>query len=186
MLTQVKIIGVEIVKKEKSSQMTVHYTDLKDNRAGKKPVNSHFNSDVFNALKDAKMGDLFTFGIEKEGEFWQLKSATPAGGIIPVEGDPTPTGYIQQAKSATSAATVATRSNYETPEERTARQLLIVKQSSVTNAVATLAATKKDKFNTEDVLTIAKMYVDYVYGIGNEKLEPDSTGFDSLEDDIIY
>lgn len=55
-------------------------------------------------------------------------------------------------------------SNYETKEERAARQVLIVKQSSLTNAVAILTHNAaKDKVNPEDVKALAQDLADWVF-----------------------
>lgn len=59
----------------------------------------------------------------------------------------------------------ATRSTYETPEERAQRQLMIVRQSSIANALTyhkdTVAA--DEFYNVALVLQTAQQFVDFVY-----------------------
>jgi hypothetical protein len=59
-------------------------------------------------------------------------------------------------------------STYETAEERKIKQLYIVRQSSITNALTYL----KDKDSSvEEVLTVAQEFVDFVYGNKFEELD---------------
>jgi hypothetical protein len=76
------------------------------------------------------------------------------------------------------------KSTYETPEERAARQVLIVRQSSISSAVEFAVAHKvKDP---QEVIAIAKQFEDYVFG--NDKVKQEvvevKPNFSDLEDDI--
>jgi hypothetical protein len=73
-------------------------------------------------------------------------------------------------------------SNYETKEERAARQVLIVKQSSLTNAVATLSPGAKAALDANAVIDLAQKYADWVF----DKPESDKTGFDDMGSDIPF
>ena len=76
-----------------------------------------------------------------------------------------------------SKAAVSPKSTYETPEERAQRQILIVRQSSLSAACSTLAVGAK-AVKPADVIAVAKQYEDYVFGI--KDVGP--TGFDDLPD----
>lgn len=77
------------------------------------------------------------------------------------------------ASGATSVK-VAT-STYETAEERKIKQLYIVRQSSITNALTYLAATQKEgEYGVSDVLEIAQEFIDFVYGTTQTLAEMDS------------
>ena len=65
---------------------------------------------------------------------------------------------------STSPNTRVTGSNYETKEERAARQTLIVKQSSLSTAVAALAIGAKSSPSASDVIAYAKQLEQYVMG----------------------
>ncbi len=87
----------------------------------------------------------------KNGDFWEWKSitATPAtAGLAP---------------TTTSGVSRVTGSNYETRDERATRQVLIVKQSSLSAAVATLTPGAKAALDPKAVLALAQEYVDWVF-----------------------
>ena len=88
---------------------------------------------------------------------------------------------------ASPGATNTTRvsgSNYETKEERAARQVLIVKQSSLSAAVASLTPGAKATLDPATVLERAQAYTDWVFGKSDDK--QDASGFDNMSDDIPY
>lgn len=58
---------------------------------------------------------------------------------------------------------VASKGNWETSEERAARQVMIVRQSSLSNAVA-LSEANKAKSTPEDIIAVAKVFEAYVLG----------------------
>lgn len=81
------------------------------------------------------------------------------------------TGAAPVLASGTQPAAPATRvtgSNYETPAERARRQVLIVRQSSLTAALAFLKETRGDAFNTNEVKEVAQEFVDFVFDEGEE------------------
>ena len=82
------------------------------------------------------------------------------------------------------ATTRVSGSNYETKEERAARQVLIVKQSSLSAAVASLTPGAKATLDPATVLERAQAYTDWVFGKSDDK--QDASGFDNMSDDIPY
>jgi hypothetical protein len=79
------------------------------------------------------------------------------------------------------ATTRVTGSNYETKEERAARQVLIVKQSSLSNAVGLLTTGAKTPPAKDDVLALAQDFTDWVLAKPEDK-----SGFDNMSDDIPF
>ncbi len=81
-----------------------------------------------------------------------------------------------------SKGTPSPKSTYETPEERAARQRLIVRQSCLSNAVETLKVDKKGVDPTE-ALKLAERYVGWVFGeeASVSSISPD---FSDMDDDI--
>ena len=149
--------------------MEVNYKDEAGKTQGKKLMSFTFPL-VFNALKDAKQGDTFNITTSKNDKgYWDWTEATPAtGGEVAVAG----------AKPASSVT--ASKGSYETADERTARQRLIVRQSSLTAALGTLTVGAK-AIDKEAVKALAEEYTDWVF----EKLG----GVDAvvaLPDDIPY
>lgn len=147
-------VNTEFVKKGRTgyTKATVVYTDEKgENRT--KPLMSFSNPAVFEALKDATQGDKFEIKVVKEGEYWNWSAASR------VDKDATPS-----AKAPNGGKVVG--SNYETADERKVKQLYIIKQSSIANAIEFVnGKTDKDDYDTEAVLNIAQTFVDFVYGV---------------------
>ena len=133
-----------------------------------KKLMSFSNPTVFNHIKDLNKGDLLNVTTEKDANgYWQW---TGIGGDNAV-------AETKQATPATGGR--VTGSNYETKEERAARQILIVRQSSLSSAVELVAATSTEPSTVDNVIAIAKQFENYVFS--------KSTGIDAineLEDDI--
>lgn len=156
---------------------------FQDKLEGKK-VMSFTNKDVFAALQKAQFGEIFEVSrVKNDKGFWDW-TAVSTGGSNPV-----PT-QAQQVAAPVKTGTVAPKSNYETSEERAARQVLIVRQSSVSSAVE-LAVANKIK-DPQEVIAIAKQFEDYVFGKDQAYAEEaketaESTNFfDDMPDDIPY
>lgn len=68
------------------------------------------------------------------------------------------TGYPPAGNGA------ARTSTYETPEERAKKQVYIVRQSSLSNALTALAIGAKTPPKPDEVIELARKYEDYVFG----------------------
>lgn len=129
-----------------------------------KKLMSFSNPTVFNHIRDLSKGDSLNVTTEKDANgYWQWTG---------IGGD----NVVTETKQATPATGGrVTGSNYETKEERAARQILIVRQSSLSSAVELLGTGK----SVSDVINVAKQFEEYVFG--------KATGIDAineLEDDI--
>lgn len=166
---QITVIDVtENTKKSESGrtfqQLEVAYKNEQGQPQLKKLI-SFSNPNVFKAAKDWVKGDVVnvtTVKNEKTG-YWDW---------IGLEGD----GIVAENKPA-SAATGArvTGSNYETKEERAARQVFIIRQSSLSTAVELLGQGK----SVADVIATAKQFEAYVFS----KAEG-TDAINELQDDI--
>lgn len=89
---------------------------------------------------------------EKNYDEWKQIKAAEGGSAAPVSTGGTP------------AATRVTGSNYETREERARRQVLIVRQSSLSNALDYLKSTDKEgHFGVSNVLEVAEQFAEWVF-----------------------
>lgn len=113
---------------------------------------SFANPAVFSFMKKASPGQQLTVETSKNDAGFDQWSKVSLAGASP----PSP------AAAASSNTKVST---YETPEERKARQRLIVKQSSLGAAVETLSVGAKAPPKKEDVLALAQDYVDWVFDL---------------------
>jgi len=132
-----------------------------------------FNPNIKLALGNLNQGETFTMVKEKEGEFWNVKSIT-TGGSQPTSSS-TPDSQVQ-GKAYTSP-----KSTYETPEERALRQVMIVRQSSLSNAVAMFAAQGIKKLSPQEVITVAKQFESYVLGMGYDDGSPEMLVDDEID-----
>lgn len=125
----------------------------------------HENSFKFNAalkqqLKELKPGDAILIDKEKpEGSsFWKVN------GILKQDASVSPASDYNVGKAPAQASP---KSTYETPEERAKKQVYIVRQSSISNALELVSNNpefyKKSKDQVKDVLEIAKQFEDYVF-----------------------
>jgi len=142
---------------------------------GKKVV-SFTNKEIFNLLSKATNGSQFTITSEKNEQttYWEWTA------VVPLGADKVP----QDAQSTTNQPTkgfASPKSTYETPEERAARQVLIVRQSSLSNAIESLKVDKKP-VDADEALQVANIFAAWVF----QKDIPlgDPTGFADMADDI--
>lgn len=143
----------EVTKgKNTYTKAIVVYNDPKYGQK-EKTVMSFANPAVFAALKKLAVGDTFSVTVTKNGEYTNWTSVTTGGEAA-----------NDTATPNKAAPQTPVRSSYETPEERAARQVLIVKQSSLSAAVATLSPGAKGPLDKVLVLGLAQEYVDWVMG----------------------
>lgn len=104
------------------------------------------------ALESLSPGDSFTVVMEKNGAYNEVKEIVK-GEFAAVATPPS---------AATPSTGRVTGSNYETPAERAARQRLIVRQSSLSNALQFFEVTK-GKPSVGDVVELAERFTDFVF-----------------------
>lgn len=90
-------------------------------------------------------------------------------------------GDAPAATPPASGGVVRSGGNYETKEERAAKQKYIVKQSSLSAAVALLTVGAKTPPAADDVISLADKFVEYVFNT-----DAMDAVADSLQDDIPY
>ena len=180
---RIEIINVQAATKPTKTgktyvQLDVAYKNL--TREGKiegKKIMPFQNPDVHANLQKATMGQVFEVTTVKEGEYWQWSNVQEVakGSNMEPQTSAASSGYA-------SKGTPSPKSTYETPEERAARQRLIVRQSCLSNAVETLKVDKKGVDPTE-ALKLAERYVGWVFG-EVAKVDVPDVGFDYMEDDV--
>lgn len=159
---------------------------FQDKLEGKK-VMSFTNKDVFTALQKASFGDVFNVSRTKNDKgFWDWTAVSSDGVVNNVSS--APTSNSSGTGPSIVKGTVTPKSNYETAEERAARQVLIVRQSSVSSAVD-LAVANKIK-DPQEVINIAKEFEAYVFGLSTVSSQPveetpPGNFFEDMKDDIL-
>lgn len=152
-------------------QLDVAYKNLESGKLESKKIMSFASKAAFDALANAKQGDSFTVTSEKNDKtgYWDWTSVNQAA--PGAQQDTTP-----QAKF------VPTKSTYETPEERAQKQILIVKQSSLSSAVAALTAGAKAPPTPDSVIEVAQKFTDWVFQKPEVKVEK----LTDMDDDVPF
>lgn len=144
-------VAVENVTKGRNSYFVANVVYNKDGGENKtKKVMSFANPSVFNAVKDAKQGDVFDIEFTPGDQYYNWAKATPAGSAK------------APAADSKGASVTSSRSTYETPEERAKKQVYIIKQSCLAQAVAA----KGPDQDVQDYLETAQSFVDWVMDDG--------------------
>ena len=178
----ISVISVDapqtVPTKNGKSYQFIEVAYKKDGKIEGKKIMSFVNPAVFKAVQNMEVGKDYTITTEK-GEanaagqsFWQW-TAVDSGAS---------TGATAPTTAAVSTGTKSV-SNYETKEERADRQQLIIRQSSLANAIALLEANGGKKNTVEEAIQVADQFVNYV----NNDQDPAAgsrESFDNLLDDI--
>ena len=180
---QIKIVAVELntakTKTGKDYQVVeVTYKNLSfDGKVESKKHNQYGDKTVFNALKDANPGDVFTIERKKDDAgYWQWVGI--GNGSDSANNAPTPSAVNKGSNTANPAP----KSNWETPEERAKKQVYIVRQSSISAAIETLKTDKKNP-SVDEVLHVAKIYEDYVFGVNLDADLPKAEKLPTFDED---
>lgn len=151
-------------------QLTVTYRS--GGKVQEKKLISFSNPAVFKAIEKMTKGDVAEVTTVKNDKGYWDWTAIGEGGAP------------QVATQTTPNTTRVTGSNYETKEERAIRQRYIIRQSSISSAVDSLAAGAKSPLNPADVIALARKYEEYVFEQPN--LAELQEGLNALEDDVPY
>jgi hypothetical protein len=157
------IVSVETGKNQKTYKSAeVNYKNLYDGKVSSKKL-LQFDG-AFKVLSEGKEGQHFVVTPEKNDKgFWNWTSAIETGENV--------------AKEATNVAKTTTvpRSTYETPDERARRQVYIVRQSSLSNAIEFFKLNNVPDVSTGMVIATARVFETFVL----------DTNFEDMEDDVL-
>lgn len=157
MQIQVEIISVSapqtVPTKNGKSYQAIEVAYKKDGKIEGKKIMSFASPAVFKAVQNCVQGDFVTVTTEKnEAGYWQWESIDKSEGTIPPA--------TQSAAAQGGGTSKSTGGNWETKEERAARQVMIVRQSSLGHSVALLGS----KAKVPEVIEVAKEFEAYVMG----------------------
>lgn len=151
---KIQEVDIEFVKKGKNGyhKATVTYTDEAKDKNFSKTLMSFKNPKVFGVIQEASPGDRFEVEVKKEGDFYEWVTINePSAKAAP------------SRAPASSAATAPRGGSWETPEERARKQVYIVKQSSLTAALALLELRGDTEATKDDVIGLARDFVEFVF-----------------------
>lgn len=182
---QINVINVanQTVPTAKGSYqaLEVTYKEVATSKVGSRKIMSFVNDSkqAFEALSAASNGEVFDIAMVKQTgkdgkEYWVWTNATKGT----TSATPAATGNSGSAGTATVA-----KGTWETPEERAKKQVYIIRQSSVSSAIAALATGSKSAPKLEDVLSYAKGIENYVFDGLTGNIVTDTA---SLEDEDLF
>ena len=186
----IKIVSVSSEAKQSAKgtsykAVTVDYRD-QNNKINSKTIN------VFGAqkrtgeiLSEATAGQFYEVTtVKNDAGYWDWTDARIADGQAT---SPVSSRQYEGAKPAASGSASSSGRGFETPEERAKKQVYIVRQSSLANAVATLSVGVKSPPAPEDVIKVARLYENYVFdtNVGAEEVVKAPTSIADLPDDDI-
>jgi hypothetical protein len=177
---QVNIIDVGApnthAAKNGRSYQSIEVTYKGDNgQTATKKLMSFSNPSVFNHIKNLTKGDVVDVVTTKDDNgYWQWTNIGSGQGTATA---------AAATSSAPSTGGKVSGSNYETKEERAARQIYIVRQSSISAAIGTLSVGAKSSPNSADVIKLAKEFEAYVFSKEEAATGPEIT---DMQDDIPY
>lgn len=155
---KLSIISVNVTSKTSKAgkpfqNAEVIYKNLDSNKVENKNITQY--STVFKAVADAQSGQVFDAKAEKDDAgFWQWTQFVRQTGEA-----------AQAAVANTAAAAPAKGGTWETPEERAKKQTYIIKQSSISSAIAMLTPGAKASLSVEQVVAVAQQLTDFVLGL---------------------
>jgi len=147
--------------------LTVNYRNVETDKNGSTRIPDFSAPDAFNALKNAAPDSTWEVKIqasEKGGQkYFNWVGAQPIeGGTVPEE----------DKKPPVARYTSQTSRDWETKEERAARQRLIVRQSSVTAAIALAQLGATTDGGVDDILKTAEQVENWVFRTGGAGKTP--------------
>lgn len=166
---------VNITKNQMTSKNGKSYNQLvvayrSNGKISEKKLIPFENPDVFKYIEKMNTGDTAEVTTVKNDKGYWDWTAINEGGKQEVA--------TQQSSGTTNRVT---GSNYETKEERAIRQRYIIRQSSISSAVDSLAVGSKSSLNPDDVIALARKYEAYVFE------QPNLAELtDALENDVPY
>lgn len=164
-MLQIQVLSVTVSTKTSAAgkpyqNAEVAYKNLTSGKVESKNITSY--SKVFKDVSEMEGGQVFNVDNQKNEKtgYWDWMSVTRS-----LDGAAPP------AAAGKPAAATPVRSTYETPEERAQKQVYIVKQSCLSNAVSVLTVGAKTPPDTDKVLSLAQEYVDWVFNSPKLSLE---------------
>ena len=170
--------------------LEVAYKDLSNagKVASKKVMSFTKPEEVFKTMAVAKPTEVFDIEMTKGEKYWEWTKVSK-GVAASTSGSTSASGSM--ASHTATSATPVTKGGWETPEERARKQVYIVRQSSLSNAIATLSVGAKSAPKVADVIAAAREYEAYVFSVGDTaatvaKDVERVPKFDDLEDPLPY
>lgn len=110
---------------------------------------------AFDSLESAQVNSVFTITVIKNAKGYN-------DWVSAVQAPPGTVASLADAAKQPASTAVSVKSNYETPEERAKRQILIVRQSSLSTAATVLSIGAKSVPTPDSVIALAETFYAWV------------------------
>jgi len=130
-------------------------------------------------LAEAEIGSVWDVTpVKNASGYWDWPTVTPSSGAL----------VSAPSASPATGRSAPAENRFETAEERAKKQVYIVRQSSISAAVATLTAGVKTPPDPKQVIETAKQYEAYVFDTNVEDVvaSPAKGSLSDLEDNIDF
>lgn len=158
--TIVSIGDEQVVKTARGGYKKFEVAFKSDGKIQGKTLVDYSNPEVYAAARALEQGQTVSVTIEKQAaadgkEYWNWVSIGDSG--------PVPEGQVSAPAVRTESPKPTGRAggNWETAEERAARQVYIIRQSSITAALAYLNARDSGVRSLGEVLSVAETFKEY-------------------------
>lgn len=157
---KIKILNVDINDAGTGTKKYQVAEVLYDTNGNKRTfkIFSFANPAVFKTVKDAKNGDFFEVKVEKNDKGYDSWAAIEAS-----DGSASASTPAAAVSGKTGGASFS--GDRESKDEREARQRYIIRQSSLSNAIAVLTAGAKAPPKVEEVTELAEKFVAFVFDL---------------------
>jgi hypothetical protein len=159
----IKIVNVDVENVDKGNGKSYQLAEVLYDYNGQKrtqKILSFANPAIFKTAKDAQKGEQYEVEIGKNSAGYNQFNS-----MVLSDGTPSPKPITSSSSSPASGGNTGFTANrsFETAEERAVRQRLIVRQSSLTNAIETLSPGAKAALDPAAVIKQAQDYYDWVF-----------------------
>lgn len=191
-MIQIQVLSVQTETKQgpKSSyqMLEVAYKDMtQGGKVGSKKLMSFSRTEAttFKTMAIAKPLEIYDVDLVKGEQYWEWTKAVRNHNPSSSTGDAS-SAVNSTPRNGGNAGSV-TRSTYETPEERAKKQIYIVRQSSLSSAVAILSVGAKHALDTKEVINVARQLEEFVFGSDTAAVVNQDVGsIDPMDDAIPF
>lgn len=156
MQLQIRVIGVTTTAKPSSTggytEASIAYRNLATNKVEEKKLVSFKFADVFATLSTAAPDSTWEITATKGEKYWDWTEAK----TLSADAAAAPVATPAAQSGSYGRGTTVEKKTFETPEERAQRQLYIIRQNALTNAVETVTGGLGG--GLDDILPLAEKY----------------------------
>lgn len=167
-------------------QLEIAYKDLSaQGKVSSKKIMSFTDKRVFDMLAVAKPTQVFDIAMVKNDKgYWDWKEVKRSESGSVTSSSTTSAGATQVVGSQQAPA----RGGWETPDERAKKQVYIIRQSSLSTAVAALQVGRKGVIEPEEVIKYARQLENYVFSTGDLEavVSQDVGTIETIPEDIPF